>query len=72
MPNLRVTEIKAFVRAKDFELSKQFYKDAGFTMASDGGRVAYFRFFETSASCCKTFASSHLQRTSWCTFLLRA
>lgn len=42
MSNLRVTEIKAFVPAKDFELSKQFYKDLGFTMASDGGGVAYF------------------------------
>jgi uncharacterized glyoxalase superfamily protein PhnB len=34
-PNLRVKEIKAFVPARDFELSKQFYKDIGFTMASD-------------------------------------
>lgn len=44
MPNLKVTEIKAFVPAKDFELSKQFYKDLGFTMASEGGGVAYFHF----------------------------
>lgn len=44
MPNLHVTEIKAFVPAKDFELSKQFYKDIGFTMASEGGGVAYFHF----------------------------
>ncbi len=48
MPNLRVTEIKAFVPAKNFELSKQFYKDLGFTMASDGGGVAYFHFGDTS------------------------
>lgn len=41
--NLRVTEIKAFVPAKDFERSKQYYKDIGFTMASEGGGVAYFR-----------------------------
>jgi uncharacterized glyoxalase superfamily protein PhnB len=41
-PNLRVTEIKAFVPAKDFELSKKFYQDIGFTMASDGGGIAYF------------------------------
>ena len=39
---LGVIEIKAFVPSKDFELSKQFYKDIGFTMASDGGGVAYF------------------------------
>lgn len=42
MLNLSVTEIKAFVPAKDFALSKQFYIDLGFTMASEGGGVAYF------------------------------
>lgn len=47
-PNLRVTEIKAFVPARDFELSKQFYKDLGFTMASDGAGVAYFHFGDAS------------------------
>jgi uncharacterized glyoxalase superfamily protein PhnB len=46
--SLRVTEIKAFVPARDFELSKQFYKDVGFTMASDGGGVAYFHFGDAS------------------------
>ena len=44
MTNLRVTEIKAFVPSKDFEVSKQFYKDLGFTMASEGGGIAYFHF----------------------------
>lgn len=44
MANMRITEIKAFVPSKDFEVSKQFYKDLGFTMASEGGGVAYFRF----------------------------
>jgi hypothetical protein len=39
--NLRVTEIKAFVPAKDFERSKSFYRDIGFTMASEGGGVPY-------------------------------
>jgi hypothetical protein len=48
MTNLRVVEIKAFVPAKDFELSKQFYKDLGFTMASEGGGVAYFHFGHVS------------------------
>jgi hypothetical protein len=42
MNPLGVTEIKAFVPAKHFELSKQFYKNLGFTMASEGGGVAYF------------------------------
>ena len=48
MPNLRITEIKAFVPAKDFEISKLFYKDLGFTMASEGGGVAYFPFEHVS------------------------
>lgn len=39
---LRITEIKAFIPSKDFERSKQFYLDIGFTLASDGGGVAYF------------------------------
>ncbi|WP_349744409.1 VOC family protein [Roseateles cavernae] len=48
MPNLRVTEIKAFVPSKDFNLSKQFYQDLGFTMASEGGGVAYFHWGHVS------------------------
>lgn len=42
MNTLNITEIKAFVPAQDFELSKQFYQDMGFTMASDGDGIAYF------------------------------
>jgi len=42
LPNLKVTEIKAFVPSKDFALSQRFYRDIGFTMASEGGGVAYF------------------------------
>ena len=34
-------EIKAFVPAKDFNLSKQFYTDAGFSILSDSEGVAY-------------------------------
>ena len=40
--NLKSVEIKAFVPAKDFELSKRFYQDLGFHMASDGDGIAYF------------------------------
>jgi uncharacterized glyoxalase superfamily protein PhnB len=42
MANLRAIEIKAFVPAKDFELSKHFYEDFGFTKASDANGIAYF------------------------------
>lgn len=48
MQNLRITEIKAFVPSKDFEISKGFYKDLGFTLASEGGGVAYFHFEHVS------------------------
>jgi catechol 2,3-dioxygenase-like lactoylglutathione lyase family enzyme len=48
MANLHVTEIKAFVPARDFELSKRFYQDLGFFTASEGGGVAYFRYEHAS------------------------
>jgi predicted lactoylglutathione lyase len=44
MKNLNVTEIKAFVPAKDFHKLKIFYKEIGFKMASVGGGVTYFHF----------------------------
>jgi hypothetical protein len=40
--SLKAVEIKAFVPAKDFALSKRFYADLGFTQRSEGGGVAYF------------------------------
>lgn len=39
---LAVTEIKAFVPARDYELSKRFYVDLGFTMAFSDAEIAYF------------------------------
>jgi len=42
MEPLAVVEIKAFVPAKDHEISKAFYRDLGFTLASDEGGIAYF------------------------------
>ncbi len=48
MSNLRAVEIKAFVPAKDFELSKRFYQDVGFVMASDSNGIAFFHHEETS------------------------
>jgi uncharacterized glyoxalase superfamily protein PhnB len=47
-PNFHVSEIKAFVPARDFERSKKFYGEIGFTMASEGGGVAYFRVDDAS------------------------
>ena len=64
MSNLKVTEIKAFVPSKDFELSKQFYKDLGFTMASEGGGIAYFHYghvsFLLQDFCAKSFAENFM------------
>jgi len=64
MDNLRITEIKAFVPSKDFELSKRFYKDLGFTMASEGGGVAYFHFgpvsFLLQDFCAESFAENFM------------
>lgn len=48
MGNLNTVEIKAFVPARDFERSKQFYSDIGFTKASDSGGIAYFRYGDCS------------------------
>lgn len=42
MSNLTTVEIKAFVPAKDFEVSKSFYQAIGFTKASDEHGIAYF------------------------------
>ena len=64
MSNLTITEIKAFVPSKDFELSKQFYKDLGFTMASEGGGIAYFHFGQVSFLlqdfCAEAFAENFM------------
>lgn len=48
MANLRVVELKAFVPARDFALSKRFYEDLGFTLASDSDGVAYFHHGDAS------------------------
>jgi hypothetical protein len=42
VPTLNTIELKAFVPAKDFELSKQFYQDVGFVLASNTDGIAYF------------------------------
>ncbi|KAF1045377.1 VOC family protein [Xylophilus sp.] len=42
MSNLNTVEIKAFVPARDFDLSKRFYADLGFTLAWASDDLAYF------------------------------
>ena len=46
--SLRVVELKPFVPARDFALSRRFYTDLGFTEASEVGGVAYFRHDDAS------------------------
>ena len=41
-PNLSAVEVKAFVPARDFALSMQFYEALGFTRASVFDGIAYF------------------------------
>jgi catechol 2,3-dioxygenase-like lactoylglutathione lyase family enzyme len=43
MSDMDVVEIKAFVPARDFALSKQFYQDLGFTVAWSSDDLAYVR-----------------------------
>jgi len=46
--SLRVLELKPFVPARDFALSRRFYAELGFTERSEVGGVAYFLHGETS------------------------
>lgn len=62
---LNITEIKAFVPAKDFALSKAFYRDLGFTQASEGGGVAYFH-----RSGCSFLLQDHYEKTYAENFML--
>jgi len=41
MSNLGAVEIKAFVPARDFALSKRFYEDLGFTISWSDSDLAY-------------------------------
>ena len=47
-PNLAVVEVKAFVPAKNFALSMEFYEALGFTRASVFEDIAYFHCGESS------------------------
>ena len=45
---MKTIEIKAFVPSKDYELSKQFYQDLGFELASESDGIAYFKSCNSS------------------------
>jgi hypothetical protein len=48
MPNLTAIAINAFVPAKDFDLSKRFNQDLGFTIGWSSDDLAYIRHGNTS------------------------
>jgi len=48
MDEMKAVEIKAFVPARDFALSKRFYEDLGFTVAWSSEDLAYLRHGESS------------------------
>ena len=43
MPSMNIVEVKAYVPAKDFALSKRFYQDLGFELAWSTDDLAYLR-----------------------------
>ena len=48
MGNMATVEIKAFVPSKDFELSKNFYTELGFTVAWSSTDMAYLHAGKSS------------------------
>jgi hypothetical protein len=44
VPELAAIELKAYLPAKDFELSKQFYQDIGFTLCWSNGGLALLHY----------------------------
>ncbi len=58
-PNLTAVEIKAFVPAKNFELSMEFYQALGFTRASVFEDIAYFHCGNSSFLLQNFFVRDH-------------
>jgi hypothetical protein len=55
MGDRTVEEIKAYVPARDFALSKQFYEDLGFTIVWSSDDLAYARHgpgYACVGACC--------------------
>lgn len=46
--NLKTVEIKSFIQATSFDVSKQFYIDLGFTKSPGDGATAYFHHGNSS------------------------
>ncbi len=59
MSNLSIVEIKAFVPARDFVRSKQFYADLGFTIVWSSDDLAYVRYGEASFLLQNFYVAAH-------------
>lgn len=57
--NLETVEIKAFVPARDFELSKRFYSDLGFSIPWSGEDLAYVHMGHCSFLLQKFYVKEH-------------
>jgi catechol 2,3-dioxygenase-like lactoylglutathione lyase family enzyme len=56
---LAAIEIKAFVPAKDFDLSKRFYRDLGFDLAWEDDHLAEFRLGDARFLLQNVFNETH-------------
>jgi catechol 2,3-dioxygenase-like lactoylglutathione lyase family enzyme len=59
MDNMTTVEIKAFIPARDFDLSKRFYQELGFTMAWSSDGLAYFHHGNSSFLLQKFYVKDH-------------
>ena len=57
--NMQTVEIKAFVPARDFELSKQFYRDLGFGIPWSDDELAYLHAGDASFLLQKFYVPEH-------------
>jgi Glyoxalase/Bleomycin resistance protein/Dioxygenase superfamily len=58
---LKAVEIKAFVPARDFALSKQFYQDLGFTMPWSSEGMAYLHHGNCAFLLQKYYVKQHAE-----------
>ena len=61
MGELATVEIKAFVPAKNFELSKSFYSDLGFTAAWSSDDLVYFHAGSASFLLQRFYVKEHAE-----------
>lgn len=59
MPNMATIEAKAFVPARDFDLSKRFYADMGFTVVPMSDDMAFVHVGRSSFLLQRFFVKEH-------------